>query len=141
VARDLPPHDKLRMILRGIVLRATGPQAHWGARVVIRELMSPTEHAPALVHKAIAPKALLMLSLVSEILGLPPTTPGLQRALFLLMSPCLALLVAPHEMRSSLFPALSNDAEGLVDDMMAYASAGLAAIAAKYSASPRPPGG
>src|ERR1700741_2787504 len=33
-ARDLAPRDKLRVILRGIVLRATGPQARWGARVV-----------------------------------------------------------------------------------------------------------
>ncbi|SFG03939.1 transcriptional regulator, TetR family [Duganella sp. CF458] len=140
-ARDLAPRDKLRVILRGIVLRATGPDAHWGARVVIRELMSPTEHAPALVHKAIAPKAMVMLGLVCEMIGLPPATPGLQRALFLLMSPCLALLVAPREMRSKLFPALGDDAEGLVDDMMTYAGAGLDAIAAKYSASPRPQGG
>jgi len=137
----MPPRDKLRVILRGIVLRATGPQAHWGARVVIRELMSPTEHAPVLVHKAIAPKAMVMLGLVCEILGLPPSTPGLQRALFLLMSPCLALLVAPRDMRTRLFPALGDDAEGLVDDMMTYAGAGLDAIAAKYSASPRPQGG
>jgi AcrR family transcriptional regulator len=139
-ARDMPPRDKLRVILRSIVQRATGPQAHWGARVVIRELMSPTEHAPALVHRAIAPKAMLMLGLVGEILGLPPTTPGLQRALFLLMSPCLALLVAPREMRTKVFPALSNDIDALVDDMMTYAGAGLDAIAAKYAASPRPRG-
>lgn len=136
-SRPMAPRDKLRMILRGIVLRATGPQAHWGARVVIRELMSPTDHAPALVQHAIAPKAMLMLGLVCEIVGLPPTTPGLQRALFLLMSPCLALLVAPREMRTRLFPALSNDIDGLVDDMLAYANAGLDAIAAKYSASPQ----
>lgn len=140
-SRDMAPRDKLRVILRGIVLRATGADAHWGARVVIRELMSPTEHAPALVHKAIAPKAMVMLGLVCEIIGLPPATPGLQRALFLLMSPCLALLVAPREMRTRLFPALGDDAEGLVDDMMTYAGAGLDAIAAKYSASPRPQGG
>jgi len=131
-SRDLAPRDKLRVILRGIILRATAPQAHWGARVVIRELMAPTVHAPALVQKAIAPKAMLMLGLVSEILGLPPATPGLQRSLFLLMSPCLALLVAPAEMRQRLFPALSADPEGLVDDMLAYASAGLDAVAAKY---------
>jgi AcrR family transcriptional regulator len=118
MARALAPRDKLRAILRGIVLRAAGPQAHWGARVVIRELMSPTEHASALVHKAIAPKALLMLGLVCDILGLPPATPGLQRALFLLMSPCLALLVAPREMRTSVFPALGEDVEGLVDETM-----------------------
>jgi len=140
-ARDMAARDKLRVILRGIVLRATGPQAHWGARVVIRELMSPSEYASSLVHKAIAPKAMVMLGLVCEIVGLPPATPGLQRALFLMMSPCLALLVAPREMRTSLFPALSDDAEGLLDDMMTYAGAGLAAIAAKYSASPRLPGG
>jgi AcrR family transcriptional regulator len=139
-ARALAPRDKLRVILRGIVQRATGPQAHWGARVVIRELMAPTAHAPALVHKAIAPKAMLMVALASEITGLPPSTPGLQRALFLMMAPCLALLVAPREMRTGLFPSL-GDVDGLVDDMMDYAGAGLQAIAAKYSASARPRGG
>ena len=140
-ARDLAPRDKLRVILHGIVQRAAGPQAHWGARVVIRELMSPSEHAPALLHRAITPKAMQMLGLVCDILGLPPATPGLQRALFFLMSPCLALLVAPRALRASLFPALAGDVDGLVDDMIAYAGAGLDAIAAKYSASPRPPGG
>ncbi|UGQ47165.1 TetR/AcrR family transcriptional regulator [Massilia endophytica] len=130
-ASEEAPRAKLRTILTRIVQRAAAPDAHWGARVVIRELLAPTPFAPALVHKAIAPKAKVMLGIVSQILGLPPDSPGLQRGLFFVMSPCLALLMAPPAMRQNVFPSLS-DADGVVEDMLRYADAGLAALAAQY---------
>jgi AcrR family transcriptional regulator len=129
---EADPRAKLRAILTGIVHRAASPDAHWGARVVIRELLSPTAFAPTLVHKAIAPKAMVMLGIVTQILGVPPDSPGLQRGLFFMMSPCLALLMAPRAMRENLFPALNDDLDGLVDDMLRYADAGLASLAARY---------
>src|ERR1700741_4967326 len=55
------PRDKLRAVLARIVDHVTGPRAHWGSRVVVRELLSPTEHAPVLVHQAIAPKARILM--------------------------------------------------------------------------------
>jgi AcrR family transcriptional regulator len=131
-ARDIDPREKMRTILTAIVHRAAGPQAHWGSKVVIRELLSPSAHAPALVHQAIAPKAQVLAAIVAEILQLPPASPGLQRGLFLMMSPCLTLLIAPRGMREKLFPSLHNDLDGLVDDMLRYATAGLAALAAQY---------
>jgi AcrR family transcriptional regulator len=131
-AADVAPRAKLRTILTRIVQRAAAPDAHWGARVVIRELLAPTQFAPTLVHKAIAPKAKVMVGIVSQILGLPPDSPGLQRGLFFVMSPCLALLMAPRAMRQDIFPSLSGDADALAEDMLRYAEAGLAALAAQY---------
>jgi len=86
------------------------------------------------VHKAIAPKAMVMLGLVSEILGLPPGSPGLQRGLFFLMSPCLGLLMAPQAMREKLFPSIGDDPEGVAADMLRYALAGLGALGRHYKA-------
>jgi AcrR family transcriptional regulator len=131
-SQDIPAEEKLAKILGGIVRRAVGKHAHWGAKVVLRELMAPTVHAPALVHKAIAPKAMVMLGLVSEIIGLPPGSAGLQRGLFFLMSPCLGLLMAPPAMREKLFPAINDDPEAVAADMVRYALAGLGALGAHY---------
>lgn len=129
---DSAPRDKLRIILAGFVERAIAPDAHWGARVVVRELLAPTAFVPTLVHQAIAPKARVMLGIVGDLLGLPADHPGLQRSLFLLMSPCLALLIAPPALRLGVLPAVTRSAAELVDDMLCYADAGLAAIAARY---------
>ncbi|MTW01916.1 TetR/AcrR family transcriptional regulator [Pseudoduganella ginsengisoli] len=126
------PRDKLRAVLARIVDHVTGPRAHWGSRVVMRELLSPTEHAPVLVHKAIAPKAKILLGIASDILGLPATHPGVQRALFFMMSPCLAMLVAPRELRTGVLPAIASDADVLLEDLLAYALAGMEAIARRY---------
>ncbi|WP_338770816.1 CerR family C-terminal domain-containing protein [Massilia sp. METH4] len=131
-AMDGTPLEKLRVILGGIVRRATSRDAHWGTRVVIRELLSPTAFAPTLVHRAIEPKARVMLGIVAQVLGLAPDNPGVQRGLFLLMAPCLALLVAPRGLRKDVFPALGDDTDGLVEDMLAYVEAGLSAIARRH---------
>lgn len=128
------PRDKLRAVLERIVEHVTGPRAHWGSRVVVRELLSPTEHAPVLVHKAIAPKARIMMGIASEILGLPPAHPGLQRALFFMMAPCLAMLVLPRELRTGVLPAIAAQPESLLDDLLAYVLAGFDAIARRYRA-------
>jgi TetR/AcrR family transcriptional regulator, regulator of cefoperazone and chloramphenicol sensitivity len=126
------PRDKLRALLGRIVDHVTGPRAHWGSKVVVRELLSPTEHAPALVHRAIAPKAKILLGIVSDIVGLPPTHPGLQRALFFMMSPCLAMLMAPQELRTGVLPAIAADADVLLEDLLAYVFAGIEAISRRY---------
>ena len=126
------PRDKLRAVLTNIVHRATAPDAHWATRVLVRELLSPSAASTALAQQAIAPKARLMMGIVGDILGLPPDSPGLQRSLFLLMGPCMALLIAPRAVREEVLPLVTSDPDALVDDMLCYAEAGLAAIARRY---------
>jgi AcrR family transcriptional regulator len=128
------PREKLRTILNRIVEHVTGPRAHWGSKVVVRELLAPTEHVPALVRQAIAPKAMVLIGIVSQIVGLPATHPAMQRSLFFTMSPCLAMLLAPRELRTDVLPGLGGDSAQLADDLLRYALAGLDAMARHYEA-------
>lgn len=128
------PRQQLRAIIGRIVEHVTGPRAHWGSRVVVRELLSPSEHAPALVQQAIAPKAMVLIGIVSRIVGLPPTHPAMQRSLFFTMAPCLAMLLAPAELRTKVLPGLGGEPAQLADDLLRYALAGMDALAAQYRA-------
>lgn len=128
------PRAKLRTVIERIVEQVSSPAAHWGVRVLIRELLTPTAAAPALVNRAIAPKARLMLGLVGEIIGLPVSHPAVQRSVLLVISPCIALLVGPRQVRQTVLPALGQHSAALAEDMARYALAGLDAIAAQYRA-------
>jgi AcrR family transcriptional regulator len=131
-AMPMPPRDKLRLVITQIISKVMAPDAHWGMRVVIRELLAPTPYAATLVNKAIFPKAMVMFGIVAEILQLPPTSPGLQRSILFVMGPCLAMLIAPPGLRQKVFPSAVADAQSLADDMLCYALAGLEAIRSKY---------
>lgn len=125
---------KLTAIVTGIASRAAAPGAHWSMKVVIRELLSPTPFAPALVNQAIAPKAKVMMQIVCDYLDLPPTSQGAQRGLMFMMGGFLILLLAPQGMRQAVFPSLASDPATVVDDMLCYAFGGLDAIRNKYRA-------
>lgn len=126
------PRLKLRAALGRVIEAIAGPGAHWGPRVLIREMLSPTAAAPALVRKAIAPKAKLMLDVVAEIMDLPVTHPAVQRSLFFIFAPCFAMLVAPREVRQGIMPALAQHPAELVEDFLRHSLAGLEAQAAAY---------
>eukprot|EP01034_Spumella_vulgaris_P039541 gene39540-biopygen33596 len=128
------PRQKLRAIVSRIVEHVTGPRAHWGSRVVVRELLSPSEHATVLVQQAIAPKARILIGIVSQIVGLPPTHPAMQRSLFFTVAPCLAMLLAPAELRTQVLPGLGGEPAQLADDLLRYALAGMDALGAQYRA-------
>lgn len=128
------PRGQLRAIVGRIVEHVAGPRAHWGSRVVVRELLSPSEHAPVLVQQAIAPKAKVLIGIVSRIVGLPPTHPAMQRSLFFTVAPCLAMLLAPRGLRTDVLPGLNGDPAELADDLLRYALAGMEALAAQYRA-------
>ncbi|VTU24028.1 putative DNA-binding transcriptional regulator [Variovorax sp. PBL-H6] len=123
------PRDKLRALLGHMVAPSPRGNAPWGFRVVLREMMSPGPLAPALVEKAVRPKAKLLLGLLAEILQLPADHPAVQRALVFSVLPCIVLLVAPKEIPRKVLPAMAKDSEGMIEDLMRYVFAGLAALA------------
>jgi AcrR family transcriptional regulator len=126
------PRQKLRALLAHMLAPSSRAAAPWGFRVVLREIMSPGPLAPALVEKAVKPKAKLLLGLISEILELPPDHPAVQRALVFSVLPCIVMLVAPKEIPSKVLPAIAKDSEGLLEDLMRYMFAGLDALAGAH---------
>lgn len=127
------PRARLQRLLRELLGRAAAPRAPWGLPVLVREMMSPSAQLPALVRDAIVPKAQVLMSLLAQVLGLPPAHPGVQRALVFTVLPCLLVVVAPPPLRRAVLPALDAEPQALVEEMVAHAMAGLAALARRHA--------
>ena len=119
---------KLRAFLTHMVEMSAQPKAPWGFRVVLREALSPSPAMPALIQRAVLPKAKLLRGIIGEIMGLPGDHPSVQRSLLLTVLPCLVMTVAPKDLSSKVLPAL-KDMQALADDLMRYVLAGLDAVA------------
>ena len=119
---------KLRAFLTHMVEMSAQPKAPWGFRVVLREALSPSPAMPALIQRAVLPKAKLLRGIIGEIMGLPGDHPSVQRSLLLTVLPCLVMTVAPKDLSSKVLPAL-KDTQALADDLMRYVLAGLDAVA------------
>jgi hypothetical protein len=87
---------------------------------------------PALVEKAVRPKAAVMLGLMGEVLQLDPRDPAVQRAVMFTVLPCIALMIAPKQVQNALLPAIAKDRNALADDFVRFVIAGLDAIAAAH---------
>lgn len=123
------PAQKLRLVLASLLRLATGPAPPWGFRVVLREVMTPSAALPALIEKAVRPKARFLRGLVAGVMGLPSNHPSVQRGLVFSLLPCLAIVLMPKEVPARLLPALARDSAGLADELLRYALAGLEALA------------
>ncbi|HEY2256622.1 MAG TPA: CerR family C-terminal domain-containing protein [Variovorax sp.] len=130
------PALRLQTVLTHLVRLATSANAPWGFRVVLREVMTPSAAMPALIEKAVRPKAQFMRGLVGAVMGLPPEHPSVQRGVVFALLPCLAIMVMPKEVPAKLLPALANDSEGLAEELMRYVMAGLDAMARVHSKAP-----
>lgn len=131
-SQPIDPAQKLRKVLSRVVGMIAAPDAHWGTRVLLREILSPTAAAPVLVRQAILPKLTVMAGVVGEIMGLPATHPAVRRGMFFTMAPCFALLLAPSEMRQHIFPALKLEPAAIAEEMVRHVLAGLSAQGAHY---------
>jgi AcrR family transcriptional regulator len=128
--------SRLRTVVAHLAGIAHRPDAPWGFRVMLREVMLPSAAIPALVEKAIRPKAALMLSLVGEVMGLAPGDPAIQRGVMFTVLPCIAMVVAPRQVTSVLLPDVGHDPRAVVADFVDFTLAGLDALAASHRKPP-----
>ena len=133
ITRLATPAERLQAALRLFIEAVSKPERPWSYRVVAREILSPTLSLPVLVEKGIQPKAALMLLVVAEYLGLPPTHPAVQRSLLFAILPCMAMLLAPRELPTRVLPiAFQPNPQPLAEDFLTHTMAGLKAMAAGY---------
>jgi len=130
------PQAQLRALISLLVGRPSGQTLPWGLRVLSRELMAPSSHVGTLIRRAVLPKVRVMLALIGAVMGLPPEHRAVQRALALVILPCIMLAIAPRDVLHRTLPGVTGDAEALIEDMVSHASAGLASIARRYAAPP-----
>ena len=126
------PQDKLRMVLGGVLHLSATRDAPWGFRVMVREVLSPSAMLPAMVEKAVRPKAVAMRALMGEVLQLPADHPAVQRAVAFVVLPAIVLMVAPREGPERVLPAVVQDPAGLQEDLLRYVMGGLGAMAAAH---------
>jgi TetR/AcrR family transcriptional regulator, regulator of cefoperazone and chloramphenicol sensitivity len=124
--------DKLRAVISRFVGLSTSSGAPWGFMLMLREVLSPSPAIPALIEKAVRPKATVLLGLIGEVLQLNPQEPAVQRALMFAVLPCIALMIAPRQMQAALLPAVAKDKNALVEDFICFVMAGLDAVAAAH---------
>lgn len=126
--------DKLRAVISRFVGLSTSTSAPWGFMLMLREMLSPSPAMPALIEKAVRPKAAVLLRLIGEVLQLNPHEPAVQRGLMFSVLPCIALMIAPRHVQATLLPAVAKDRAALVEDFTRFVMAGLDAVAAAHQA-------
>ena len=134
------PREKLRTVLDRFVGLSTSAGTPWGFMVMLREVLSPSAAIPALIEKAVRPKAAFMLGLIGEVLGLNPKAPAVQRAVMFAVLPCVAMMVAPKQMQAALLPAVMKDKDALAEDFVRFVMAGLDALAIAHRSDNHPNG-
>lgn len=137
------PRLKLGAFITHMAEMSGQPKAPWGFRVVLREALSPSPAMPALIQRAVLPKAKLLRGIVGDVMGLPGDHPAVQRSMVFSVLPCLVMMVAPKDLSSRVLPAV-KDTSALAQDLVRYVLAGLDAVAkdvkASKAAAPGAPG-
>ncbi|SDH44450.1 TetR/AcrR family transcriptional regulator [Pseudomonas panipatensis] len=127
----LAPRDKLAGLIDALTLNVTQGE-RWQARLWARELLSPSPFLSELIDQEAMPKVRLVLSLLSEITGIPAQDPALLRCLLSVMAPYLMLQVVNREIPSPLTGIFEQTAEELAQHLKTFALAGLEALALEH---------
>lgn len=122
---DGTPLSRLRAVLSHFLVRPAGSDLLPGLRVLVRELMAPSNQAPTLLRQAVLPKIRVMMSIVAAVLDLPVEDPAVQRAMMFVIMPCIMLVIAPRELLRKALPAVETRSDLLLDEMSRYVVAGL----------------
>lgn len=123
--------SKLEAILGRLIaeLSRTNRKSAWEFRVLARELLSPSPMLERMAKIEAMPKSLILRSIVAEIMRLPEEHPAVVRSLVNVVAPCILLIIGHRGMLKKILPDLNLDPEGMCRHLMAYAMAGLEAVA------------
>jgi len=128
---DLPPAAQLEGLIAGVVERAASLDG-WPARVLARELLSPSSHLETFFRTEVLPKIARVRRIVAAVAGLPEEHPALPRCLLSVVGPCAMLLVAGQGLPGPLRQVLAMPRAQLVRHLHGFAMAGLGEIARQY---------
>lgn len=125
---NLSAHEKLRKLIEGLVDSAIVDQG-WHAKVLSREILSPTSHLQSLQKAVIPEKLPFVLSILSEIAAIPVGDPALLRCLVSVMAPCAMLLVVGPNVVPFADEIHRMPRDVLAEHLYRFATGGLEAIA------------
>ncbi|MGZ0783237.1 TetR/AcrR family transcriptional regulator [Pseudomonas saponiphila] len=120
--------DKLRAIVTVLIEGLANQREGWALKVLTRELLSPSSVLPEVLEEQAFPKAQIVRNILGQIMQLPPDDPATLRSAVSVFAPCLFLLIAHEPLTRHVLPGLALDPPALIEHMMSYALAGLAAV-------------
>jgi len=133
VAKETDPKSKLTVFIGLLASRIAGPASStWAARLLSRELLSPTPIFDEIRNKEMRARAAVLRGIVSELMQLPEDHPAVARSCINIMAPFGVLLLIGPQRIERAFPVLSfgpQSMEELTRHMVEYALGGLAAVA------------
>jgi AcrR family transcriptional regulator len=130
-ALDAAPNEKLRRLIEGLMGRS-GARQSWHARVLARELASPSSHLQTLQQTEVRPKLLIVMTILAEITSIPVDDPVLLRCVVSVAAPCAMLLAAGQARSMVAHQILRMPREVLVEHLWSFAIGGLNAVSAAY---------
>jgi TetR/AcrR family transcriptional regulator, regulator of cefoperazone and chloramphenicol sensitivity len=133
VARETDPKLKLTAFIGLLVRVLAGPASStWAARLLSREILSPTAIFDQMLNKEMRARTAILRSVVAELAGLPEDHPAVARSCVNIMAPFgVLMLVTPKRIERAL-PPLSFGPESVEETthhMVQFALGGLAAVA------------
>ncbi len=135
VAAAGDPRTRLEAFLGLIVETVMSPASQsWPGKIFGREFVSPSRVYRKAHDRALAPRAHLVRSIVSELLGTTPDDPRVARSCISIMAPCALLLLVDRRKLQRLVPGLNlggGTHPQLARHLLNFALAGLAALAAE----------
>ena len=123
----LSGHKKLKKLVEGLVESAVLDEG-WHARVLSRELLSPSSHLQVLKEREIAAKLEIVLTIISEITGISVGDPALLRCLISVLAPCAMMLVVGRNIVPVADEIRRMPRKDLVEHLYHFALGGLEAI-------------
>ena len=132
VANVTDPRKKLAIFIGMLASRMTGPASStWAARVISRELLSPSPIFDEIRNKEMQGRAAVLRSIISELMQLPQDHPAVGRSCINIMAPFGVLLLIGPQRFERAFPELSlgpDAVEELTRHMVEFALGGIAAV-------------
>lgn len=132
VQGDATPQARLGNLIEFLVLRASDASA-WHARVLARELLTPSPRLRPLLEAEMRPKLALVIRLLSEITAIPENDPALVYCLLSIGAPCAMLLVTGAALPGPFKDIASAPGATLIAHLQNFALAGLGAAGRKYA--------
>jgi AcrR family transcriptional regulator len=133
VAKETAPKSKLTVFIGMLASRIAGPASStWAARLISREMLSPTPIFDEIRNKEMRGRAAVLCGIVSELMQLPEDHPAVARSCINIMAPFGVLLLIGPQRIERAFPVLSIGPESLEEltrHMVEFALGGIAAVA------------
>lgn len=127
VESSLPPTQKLEIFYESLISKLAEKDV-WYSKVFIRELFSPTPYLQEFMANDGARKFQSVRKIISQVSGLDENNPALLPCVLNVVAPCMMLIIASTNIPTPIQNISQMDAKQLVQHLMTFSLAGLAAI-------------